>query len=339
MPSPASRSRPAAPWPGSPARSPVARWWFVGAGAASVTHDTVLTVDNPRPGPAVIDIDVYGPAGQVAAPGLHGLTLGPGATRVFDLSRLAPSVGDLAVSVLAQRGLVAVSAADTYSPGAARTRLQEWLPPQSAPSRTVTLSGLPAKPRDARLIVVNPTGVEVIAKLEVLGATGTFTPTTGSALTIGPASVVSVPVTGVFDGKALAIRVSAPRPVTATVRVTGKRDIAFASGVVPIRGSTAFAVPDVPSGSRLVLSSPGSPSTVQVSGFTARGRPVHREPLTVAAGASLAADLPRRVRYVRLVTDRPVLAGFSVTASSGLAAAGVAPAIRAVRLPVVRPAW
>src|SRR4051812_14868728 len=125
-----------------PCPEPQARWWFVGAGAATVTHDTVLTVTNPRAGQADVDIDVLGPKGPVTAPGLHGITVPAGTTQVIDLAKVAPAVGDLAVSVVATRGLVAVSAADRFAPGVVGKAVQEWLPGQALPSTSVTMAGL-----------------------------------------------------------------------------------------------------------------------------------------------------------------------------------------------------
>src|SRR5205085_6461861 len=110
-----------------PCPEPHANWWFAGAGSAAVTHDTVLTVTNPRPGAAVIDVDVFGTDGPVDAPGLHGITVAGRGTRVIDLARTAPTVGNVAVSVTASRGLVAVTAADRFAPGVLGKSVREWL--------------------------------------------------------------------------------------------------------------------------------------------------------------------------------------------------------------------
>jgi hypothetical protein len=50
-----------------PCPEPRARWWFVGAGAATVTHDTVLSINNPRSGQAVVDVALNGTTRQVDA--------------------------------------------------------------------------------------------------------------------------------------------------------------------------------------------------------------------------------------------------------------------------------
>lgn len=326
-----------------PCPEPRARWWFVGAGAATVTHDTVLTVHNPRPGQAVLDVDVYGADGPVEAPGLHGITLASGATRILDLARVAPGVGDLAVNVVATRGLVSVSAADRFAPGAVGKAVQEWLPGQSLPATEVTLAGLPAKPEQASLVVMNPRRVEAIVTVEVIGATGTFTPKGEDAtLTVAPQSVSTVPIRSAFDGDPLAIRVRSEQPVTAAVRTVSGGDVAFATGVRPILDSTTVAVPEVArdGSGHLVLSSTGRETSVTLTAFGASGDALLDRPVKVAKASSVGTPLPRGTRYVRLVATSPdAVAGFSVTDPAGVATAGVVPAIRSVLLPVVRPGW
>jgi hypothetical protein len=90
----------------------------------------VLTLSNPRANQAVLDIDVYGTGGPVDSPGLHGITVPAGGAKVVDLAKVAPAVGELAVNVVASRGLVAISAADRFAPGVVGKAVQEWLPGQ-----------------------------------------------------------------------------------------------------------------------------------------------------------------------------------------------------------------
>jgi hypothetical protein len=321
-----------------PCPEPRARWWFVGAGSAAVSHDSVLTVSNPRTGVAVIDIDAYGPDGVVESPGLHGITVPPGATRVFDLARTAPIVGNLAVSVVAKRGLVAVSAADRFALGGVGNEVREWLPPQSLPATEITLAGLPPQTASSTMMLVNPGNVDAIATVKVIGATGTFAPKDLAPITIPPQSVVTVPVSAVVDGTAMALRVSSNRPVTGTVRSVKSGDLSFATGVRVIRGGTAVAVPD--GTGRLVLSSLATGAGIRVVSYDAAGQVVVDRVVKVPARTSVAIPLPEKVRYLRLVSDRPdVVGGFGVAGTKGIAAAGVLPAVRSVRLPVIRPGY
>jgi len=321
-----------------PCPEPHANWWFAGAGSAEITHDTVLTITNPRPGAAVIDIDVFGTAGRVAAPGLHGVTVGGRSTKVVDLARTAPTSGNTAVSVTASRGLVAVTAADRFAPGVLGKSVQEWLPPQPVPSKELVLAGLPSVPGSATLSLVNPSSTEAIAKLEVIGSRGTFTPEGMAPFTVPPQSVVTVPITDVLDGTPMAVRITADGPVTGTIRTTKTGDTAFATGVQLLRDSTSFGVPQ--GFGRLVLSSLGDAGSVQVVGYDRQGRPLLQKTVKVPAGSSIGVKLSSGIRYVRLVADKAsVVGGFSVTYKKGIASAGIAPAIRSTRLPAIRPGW
>jgi len=321
-----------------PCPEPRARWEFVGAGAATVTHDTVLTVHNPRPGQAVLDINVYGVDGPVEGPGLHGITVPSDGTEVIDLAKVAPAVGELAVDVVATRGLVSVSAADRFAPGVVGKAVQEWLPGQSSPSTAVTLAGLPRKPDHATLVVANPKGVDAIVSVEVIGATGTFAPKDDATLTVPAKSVASMSVGSVFDGEPLALRVTSAQPVAAGVRTVTGGDVAFATAVSPILDSTTVAVPKA--ATDLVISSVGRATSVTVTAFNASGKELLDRSVAVAKAASSATRLPSGTSYVRLVASSPdAVAGFSASDTSGVATAGVVPAINSVLLPAVRPGW
>ncbi|MBW8750535.1 MAG: hypothetical protein JF565_03830 [Propionibacteriales bacterium] len=321
-----------------PCPEPRARWWFVGAGAATVSHDTVLTITNPRAGQAVLDVNVFGGDGPVQGPGLHGITIPAGGTQVIDLAKAAPSVGDLAVNLVARRGLVSVSAADRFAPGFVGKAVQEWLPGQPVPSTSVTMTGLPARPDHATLVVANPRQVDAIVSVQVVGATGTFAPKDTSTLTVPADSVASLPIESVFNGDPIAIRVTSEQPVTASVRTVTGGDVAFGTGVGPVTGTTAFAVP---SGSAdVVLSSLGPASSITLTAFAASGKQLLDKAVAVPKASSVATPLPEGARYVRLVaTAADAVAGFSVTDPVGIATGGVSPAIRSVLLPVVRPGW
>lgn len=318
-----------------PCPEPRARWWFVAAGGATTLHDTVVAVDNPRTGAAVIDIDVYGPQGRVESPGLHGITVAAGTTQFFDLARVAPEVGNLAVSVIAKRGLVAVSAADRFSPGVLGSEVREWLPPQSLPAVSVTLAGLPAKPESAVLVLANPGRTEAIAEVSVIGSTGTFVPQGLEPVTVPPESVLTVPLVRVLDGTPMAIRVTASKRVTATVRSVQAGDTAFATGVQAIQGATAFAVPQ--GAGRLVLSSVANASEVDLVAYDTAGKVLLERPVPVPARSSVAIKLPATVRYVGLVAkSQGVVGGFVVSRGKGVATAGIIPGIQSVVLPAVR---
>lgn len=318
-----------------------ARWWFVGVGGAEVTHSTTLSVSNPRTGAAVIDLDVYGPDGPVVAPGLKGIVVPAGGDHEIDLAEVAPAVGELAVRVVARKGLVAISAADAFSPGDVGKEVREWVPPQSLPAKQVTLAGLPATAAGATLVVVNPGRTEAIAKVEVIGATGTFVPEKVEPLLVPPGSVATVPVTSIFDGTPLAVRVSSESRITATIRSIQGAEIGYATGVRALRGSTAFALPVGSAAQRqIVLSSLGQAGTVTVTAYDRAGAVLETKQVTVAAETSVGVVPPPRATSVQLASEAPTtVAGLVATRPGGLDAAGVMSALRSIRLPAVRPGW
>ncbi len=320
-----------------PCPEPRATWWFVGAGGA-VIHDTTLRITNPRTGAAVVDVDVFGRSGEVEAPGLSGITVAPGETRLVDIGRTAPSVGNLAIRVVATRGLVAVSAADRFNIGVVGVTAFEWLPAQAPPSKATTLTGIPAKANEATLLVVNPGTVEAVAQVQIIGKTGTFSPQSLKPFKVPAKSVTSLSVKSFLDGSALAIRVLSERRLTATVRTVVARDTAYGTAALLVRSESAFAVPE--GSGRLTFSSLTEAGEVKVFGYDAKGRNVLARTVQVPAQATAGLPLSARVRYLRIVPPGSgVIAGFTVQTQRGVAGAGVAPASRSIRLPQVGPGW
>lgn len=321
-----------------PCPEPAARWWFVGAGGAENTHDTVFTISNPRPGEASVDIDVFGPGGVVDSPGSRDISIPPHGSRTIDLAKTAPALGNLAVSIRAKRGLVAVSAADRFAPGSIGAYAREWLPQQLLPARSITLAGVPVDRGRSSLMIANPNDVDAVVKVEVIGQTGTFTPEALREFIVGPGSVQTVSLSAVIDGTPLALKITSVQKITASVRSLKDGDTSFATGVRVIRGSTAFAVPD--GRTQVLLSSLSEATTVRVIAFGAADQTLSQSDLPVAAQTTVRFALPAGTRYVRLVAADPtVIGGFVTVGRGGTTAAAISSAVVAVRLPKVRAGW
>ena len=320
-----------------------ADWWFVGVGA-SQAHSSTLQIVNPREGDAVIDLDVYGPKGLVEAPGLRGLFVPAGTTRTFDLAAVAPAVGDLAVHVTTSRGLVAVVASDSFAPDLVGTPVREWVAPQPAASRNLLLTGLPDKPSQATLLVANPGDVEALAQVEVVGAKGTFKPPENDTVAVPPGAVLAVPVTKVFDGQPLALRISSARQITATVRSVVAGDEAYAGAAGPVADGSALGVPDAVK-AELRVSATGSAGVVQVLSFGPDGKRLDARRVSVKEAATVGHPLPKGTRHVVLRSAAAgLVAGLVVTADAGpgggsgkgVGSAVFEAAARAARTPEVR---
>ncbi len=318
-----------------------ADWWFVGVGG-SESHSSTLQIANPRDGDAVIDVEVYGPKGLVETPGLRGLFVPAGTTRTLALDEVAPAVGDLAVHVTTARGLVAVVAADTYAPDLVATPVREWVAPQPAAARSLLLTGLPDKPARATLLVANPGEVEALVQLEVVGSEGTFTPQDNDTVRVPPGAVLAVPVTTVFDGRPLALRITSPRPVSATVRSTVAGDETYAGAAGPVADGSALGVPD---GVRAELrvsatAATGAAGVVQVLSFDRAGKRLATERVSVKSATTGGYALPEDTRHVVLRSAAAgLVAGLVVTSTGkgkGVGSAVFEAAARAARTPEVR---
>ncbi|HEY6935364.1 MAG TPA: DUF5719 family protein [Marmoricola sp.] len=321
-----------------PCPEPRATWWFVGAGASD-RHRSEITVANPRPGVAIFDVDVLGPEGPVRAPGLHGLTLAPGAHRTIDLARMAPSDGDVAVRIRTSQGLVAAAAAERWAPGLIGSRTRAWVAAQPASGRDLALLGLP-RAHQGSLVVANPAEREAVVKLRVVSTSGTFQPTRHASFTVPAGTVDDVDLSDVLDAKAAAVRLSASVPVTATVRSVSGAAEAYATAAQRLRGTSVAGIPAA-GRSRLVLASLGSgPARVTVQVTGRHGQSLHTRHETVDAGAATTLALPAHALAVSVRSGGgDVAAGITTTSSAGLAAVPVAPAVTAQRRPGVLPAW
>lgn len=315
---------------------PRAPWWVVGAGG-SAAHGSVVTLSNPRQGGAVFDVVVLGPKGIVESPGLRGLSLGSGKSMKLNLAEVAPSEGDLAVSVTTSRGLVSVSTTDSWLQQAIAKPRSEWVPAQPEPGRSMVVLGSPDKPDSANLLVANPSSTEAIVKIEGVGATGTFAPKDVATFNVAPGAVGSAPLKEVFDGKPAAIRVSSQVPVTATVRSVVGGDESYAGVAEKLAGSSVIAVPaGVKAGIRMTaLKGEGSAT---VAAFSAAGKKLGESVVKLGAGTSGGAAVPVGAAYVVVTPSgkSSVAAALVASTPSGIASAIVQPAIRALRLPAVR---
>lgn len=314
-------------------------WWFVGVGA-SVRHSSVVTVDNPRPGTAVVNLEVFGPQGEVRAPGLQGITIGGGRSRTFELAEVAPANGDLMVHVRANRGLVSVGVSDAYSlDNGIGEQVREWVPDQFGPAREILLTGLQRRPQRASLLIANPGQAETIVEVELVGEKGPFVPQGVEKVSVPPRTVVTTDIGAAFDGKAAAVRLRAPAPVVATVRSLRAGDQSLASAGSGLSGTTVVAVPAADDRD-LVLTGLAA-GTVRVVAYGGRGRSLGEQQVQVEADTSRLVRLPRRARYL-LLSAPPATAVAGVLVGydgGGVAGIAVPPAARALRVPPVRPAW
>jgi hypothetical protein len=313
---------------------PAADWWLVGVGG-STSHDSVVEVDNPRAGDALVDLQVLGPRGPVQAPGLQDLRIASGGRMTFDLAKYAPATGDLAVHVTASRGLVAVSGPERWSPGVLGRKVRDWVTPQGAASRRTTLVGIPAGPDHAAVLVANPSGREAVVSLQFVGEKGSFAPTKHASLSVPPGTVLPVRLDDELGAKPVAVRVRSQVPVAATVRVVRGADEAYAGAG---SGLGAAAVSGIPTGApaELVLVAGLHAVRPTVVGYDAAGRQVGTRRVDVPARGAARVPLWRTARSLVVRGGGPAAGAVLIGGRTLVAVLPIAPTGGEARVPAVR---
>lgn len=316
---------------------PRARWWFVGAGAA-LDHDSVLSVANVDPGPAVLDVRVLSTDGEVETVGTRGIALAPGETRSIALADVAPQREELAVAVEASRGRVAAAVSDRVADGPAAPDGLEWVPSAESPSRTVRLAGTSVAARERTLLVANPSDLEALVDVQVSGARGTYTPVGARTVSVPPGSVLVMDASDlVTGGEPVALRVRSRVPVVATLRSRTRADHGYAGTVRPL---TEPAVAPVVAGTsgRVQVSAGAGGATVSVTGWTDDGQELAEERLEIDPMATQDVLLPGRAAYVVLTPRRGNVTGAATYArAGGISVLPLAPLPVRLSVPVVVP--
>ena len=319
--------------------SPRATWWFVGVGGSG-SHHSELTMADPRKGDAIVDIEVFGPHGPVEAPGLQDVRISSGGVTRFDLSKVAPAVGDLAVRVVASRGLVSASVADTWSAGYVGRPVRDWVTEQPVAGRRVTIAGLPARDVRAGALVANPSMSEAVVRVSLLGADGAFAPTSHAAVRIPPQSVHRIRLAGMLKAQPRALRLESQVPVSATVRVRRDTDAAYLPVVVPLSGSSVVGVPAHEGSASLVLIGGKLKTSAGVTVFSASGRALVERTLPIGASATTTFALPKHAASVQVrgaTVAGALLLGEDTKHS--LAVLPLTPTGSEARVPAIRPGW
>jgi Family of unknown function (DUF5719) len=299
-------------------------FWFVGSGAI-VGRRGRLYLTNSESVPAVVDVTLYGPAGQLDAPSGRGVTLAAGAQQVLKLDALAPDVDRFGIHVQVRQGRVAAALRDQQVQGLTPMGA-DWVPAAQPPSRRLVLPGVPAGAGERRLQIVVPGDSDAIVKVRLIGVDGSFVPSGLDVVEARAGRVSDVDLAPFTGAQAVAVELTSDQPVTAGVlmRVGGvgkaRAEMAYTAAAAPIsaaapgvatdlRGSKAGATVS----SNLVLAAPDRAATVQIDLLApATGTPTSvRVPaggqVTVAAD-TLSHDASFAVTLVPTAGSGPVMA-------------------------------
>jgi hypothetical protein len=300
----------------APCLAPRASWWFTGAGAG-LDHGSELRLTNVDPGPAVVDIHVLGPDGEVETVGTRGVTLAPGETRSTPLTEIAPQNDELVVHVEASRGRVAAAVLDSYAARAAGPIGSAWLGGTVEPARRLRLAGVAEEGSTRTLVLGNPSESEALVELEVSGLRGTFVPTGFETLTVPPRSVRVVDAEQFLAGaEAGSLELTAQVPIVAAVRTFVGGDTSYAS---PVRPLDEPAVAPVLERSRttLQLTAGVGGATVRVAGYSASGEVVDEQRVRVDPAATTTWRAPRDAAYLMVTPTRGNVLGAATYSGAG----------------------
>ncbi len=347
--------------------SPRASWWFTGAGA-NPAHRSRLVIFNPRPGPAVVDVSVYGNQGAVSGAGLRGVSVKSGERRVLELADVSPTDGNLAVHVQVSRGLVVAAVEDqtldVLDPKAEPAA--EYLPDQHAPATHLVLNGLPPPSavdtalqvpnlpqalRDgAGLVLANPGGTAAVVQVRFSDVNGTRLPRGLDKQTVPPRSVITVPLAKRLRKPGTAIVVDADQPITGGYVVPGVTDLVHAAPGLRWRGPAAASLPIDAKQTLVLTADDGSPADgsgsnaarekpakVTVVQLGERGARLKSEQMSIPARSTVPVKLTPGVASVEVTAAGDVAGSVLVERGSTFSAVPLAPVLSALRVPVVRP--
>jgi len=221
-----------------PCPAPSTDVWFIGASSA-VGHRSVLTLSATSVGSAQVDVEIYGPQGEVSAPDGRGVVVPSGEDVALRLDSLAPGLAHASVHVVVRAGRVAASMID--SAVTALTPLGATYLPPTAPARDLVIAGSPAGSGRRTLIVTNPGQVDATARVSLLTAEGSYAPAGAESLDIPAGQTITADLGPAAAGASFATRLNSDYPLLAAVESstgapTADRDIVSAAppGTSPV---------------------------------------------------------------------------------------------------------
>jgi hypothetical protein len=314
--------------------------WFTGLGA-SAEHASTLTLVNPDKGPAVADISVWDGSGLVDAAALRGVRVPGGRSVSFDLAAVTPNRDTLAAQVVVSRGRLAASVVDTIDPLGRDKPVREWLPSQAAPAETSYVVGVGSARADRVLTLANPSDNEERVTIKLVSGDSEFAPSGLEEVTLAPASVTEVDLSGVLRGRTLAgvqaLRIDATGPVTASLRTRTATDLALATAGPTVASEAAVALPA--GTKKLVVAGATAPGVLVLGAWDADGQEVVRERrVEIDAGTATRVNLPDDAVLALVSLERSsVVMSLEVT-DGGVSLLPLAQLEATSQVPDVRPA-
>ena len=276
--------------------------WFVGAGSGN-RHFSTMTLTNLTASPAIADLSLWGDEGSVEAVDAEGIVLKAFQTRRIALDSLAAGEPVLAMHVNSRRGALSVAVQDTST---AVFRGTETLPPTSAPARRHTIAGITAGATGRQLVAVNPGGQTARVKITALGKDGSFVPTGLDDVKVPAGKVEVIDLPKSLGGDPVALRLTADRPLSASVRVApSNKDFEYAVAGPPLAGPAVapLSLGGLVRDGKLLLTAPGAKAKVAVTAFDSSMAEQGSADFDLKAGSTQSYDLAKKGQFDKPLAD------------------------------------
>ncbi|MEV7197812.1 DUF5719 family protein [Streptomyces sp. NPDC093510] len=299
---------------GTNCTAPDTDFWFPGASTAKDRND-YIHLTNPDDSAAVVDVELFGPDGEVTSAVGDSIQVQPHSSVPVLLSTLADKAyTNLTMHVIARSGRVAaaVQSSDEKLGG-------DWLPASADPADSLVLPGIPKDATSVRLVAYAPGAQDADLKVQLVSPTGTITPAGNESVHVKSGMTAAVDLGDVTKGEAGSLLLSpteASVPVVAALRVTRgkgtKQETAFIPATSEV-GARATVADNRAKGSTLSLVAPGKSAQVKVtaSAGTEGGSPATKT-YTVKGGTTLEIanpPVPDGLKGSYALTVEPVSGG------------------------------
>ena len=295
--------------------APRSEWWFTGTSAVQGRIDTVL-LTNPTSAPAVVLVEVFGPAGRLDLVGTSGVVVQPNASAEIRVDSLAPGTSNATVHLMTTAGLVSAALRSTSIDGLIPLG-SEYLPASDAPAVKQVVPGVLAGAGERTLILTAPTG-DAAAHVRVVTASGIEDLEGQSQVPIPAGHTVVVDLAPTLLGRAGAVVVSSSSPVTAAVSSTVEgtlapdatgvlsrrpvADVAFSAAQAPIASQWRLPLSGVAAAPGVVgLSVVGGPASVTLEVRAANGA-TWQQQVDIAADTAMDISVPVTADSASIVT-------------------------------------
>ncbi|MFF7365969.1 DUF5719 family protein [Streptomyces sp. NPDC008125] len=276
--------------------APDTEFWFPGVSTAAKAQD-YIHLTNPDSSAAVVDIQLFGPDGDLKADVGDGIAVPAHSSVAMLLSTLTgEAVDDATAHVTTRSGRVGAVVR-----GAREDSGSDWLTASADPSATVVLPGIPADATSVQLIAYAPGEDDADVEVQLVGKSATFSPAGNDTLHVKSGMTASVDLKNVTRKEPGSLRLAPVEgeratPIVAALRVvrgTGSaQEIAYIPATRPV-GARASVADNRAKGSTLSLVAPGATAQVKVTASAgSEGGEQTVKSYTVKGGTTLAFTPP-----------------------------------------------